>query len=82
MSPIIFYHLKPWESIKAIYDDNEEKKGWHWANTPHPIEKTPYSLDGLDVLLIGSVSKLTGRLLFDRASKLNANSIIFPTVGA
>lgn len=82
MSPIIFYHLKPWESIKAIYDDNEEKKGWHWANTPHPIEKTPSSLDGLDVLLIGSVSKLTGRLLFDRASKLNANSIIFPTIGA
>ncbi len=82
MSPIIFYHLKPWESIMAIYDDDEEKSGWHWANTPHPIQKTPASLGGLDVLLIGSVSKLTGRMLFDKATKLKANSIIFPTIGA
>lgn len=82
MSPIIFYHLKPWESITAIYDDSEEKNGCHWANTPLPIQMTPKSLEGLNVLLIGSVSKLTGRMLFDRARKLNANSIIFPTIGA
>jgi len=82
MTPIIFYYLSKWDAITEIYDDDLNRIGKKWANTPLVIQKTPETLIGKNVLVVGSVSKLVGRSLFIKATDLNANTILFPTLGS
>jgi hypothetical protein len=56
--------------------------GLHYANTPRAIEVTPSNLRGKRIIVLGSVSKQTGRKLFLRANELHAHSIVFPVIGA
>lgn len=82
MSPVLFYYLHPWLAFDAVYDDDSSKIGLHFANCPRVIEQTPLTLENRRVVILGSISKLTGRKLFARATSLNAHSIILPVLGA
>lgn len=82
MSPILFYYLQPWSTFEHVYDDDKTKVGLHYANSPRAIEMTPQTLRGKRVVVLGSVSKQTGRKLFLRATQLEAHSIAFPVIGA
>jgi len=79
MSPIIFYHLQgTWDNCVSILDDNQGKIGKRYANTPCVIERFPDQLTANLALLTGSVSRLAGRELFSRISKMNIDKILIP----
>jgi cyclopropane-fatty-acyl-phospholipid synthase len=79
MSPIIFYHLQgTWDNCMSIFDDNQTKSGKRYANTPCAIERFPDNLTAKLALLTGSVSRLAGRELFSKISKMNIDKILIP----
>lgn len=79
MSPIIFYHLQGlWDTCLSIFDDNYDKCGKRYANTPCRIEQFPDQLTVNVALLTGSVSRLAGRELFSKISKMNIDKILIP----
>lgn len=81
MSPIVFYHLpNGWRNCVALFDHDQSKIGQRYANTPRVVSPLPDTLQGLDTLISGSVSKGAGRKLYGVANDLGAKTITFPVL--